>query len=487
MNSLGPSRRSWSTLTQDQPATLANDKTSVGCEVRPSNRSRQPKAQSAIFPSRKLPLRHLPLFVFSLATFAYFFIIYLHFGGPRSRADKIRKPVPKATPIQEAHRRNLGLVHVVQTRFMQHQPDLLQLGQARLELFETFCLPSMESQTNKNFLWIIRTDPDLHPSLLGKLVSFLKNNQNYILLGSNYNPEGFGREESDSFGQFLRAHSNSPEMSAKVLSGNITLIKDAFEKSNEGAVLLETRLDADDGLHRDFVKTVQYEARHLTAEGTGLWRIWCINYNMEWHPLNPFPASSESNSTHPEGYLVMYSDPNICVTPGLTFGYGSGAGRSSIGARLRHDQITRKITPCTADSKNVTAKASSKTITVGCFSRLSKLSPGAIRSRTTTSAGMDNVITGNESLDQNSKLKSIEKHHNKGLLEKFNKQYSAQNKLWTGLKILFMVSRDQAKTARSFIVGNMQQIAEDNLKGQCTPGHSCKNGTQSVLKSVSSF
>lgn len=223
----------------------------------------------------------------------------------------IRTPVTKATSIEKAHRASLELVHVVQTRFMQHQPDLLQLGQARLDLFETFCLPSMKSQTNKNFLWIIRTDPDLHPSLLSKLISLLGNNQNYILLGSNYNPEGFGRAESDSFGAFLRADSKSPDMSAQVLSGNITLIQEAFEKSNKGAILLETRLDADDGLHRDFVKTVQFEARHLTVDGSGLWRIWCINYNIEWHPLNPFPASSENNSTRPEGYLVMYSDPNI--------------------------------------------------------------------------------------------------------------------------------------------------------------------------------
>lgn len=244
-------------------------------------------------------------------TFLYFVIIYVHIGGQNSRASIARTPVTKATSIEKAHGESLELVHVVQTRFMQHQPDLLQLGQARLDLFETFCLPSMKSQTNKEFLWIIRTDPDLHPSLLSKLISLLRNNQNYILLGSNYNPEGFGRAESDSFGQFLRADSKSPDMSARVLSGNITLVQEAFEKSNEGAILLETRLDADDGLHRDFVKTVQYEARHLKVDGSGLWRIWCINYNIEWHPLNPFPASSEINSTHHEGYLVMYSDPNI--------------------------------------------------------------------------------------------------------------------------------------------------------------------------------
>lgn len=171
----------------------------------------------------------------------------------------------------------------------------------------------------------------------------------------------------------------------------------------------------------------------------------------------------------------------ICfsVTPGLTFGYGKGASRSSIGSRLNHAEITRKITPCTPETKDV-----KDPINTGCFSRLSKLSPGAIRSRTTTSAGMDNVVTGDESHDQKNKLSNIKK--NKSLLQKFNKQYFAQDKLWSGINLLFTVSKDQAKSARKFIVGNKQKIAEDNLKGQCTPGHSCKNETQSVLKSVAS-
>jgi hypothetical protein len=163
-------------------------------------------------------------------------------------------------------------------------------------------------------------------------------------------------------------------------------------------------------------------------------------------------------------------------------GYGSGASRSSIGDRLRHDEITRKITPCTPDSETKT----SNPINVGCFSRLSKLSPGAIRSRTTTSAGMDNVVTGNNSFDKKNKLAVLQRAKKKDVIEKFNQQYFAQDKLWAGLKVIFAVKRDKATGARKFIVDNNQKIAEDNLKGQCTPGHSCKNGTQSVLKSVSS-
>jgi hypothetical protein len=226
-------------------------------------------------------------------------------------------PPPKvaATTVEAAaapSKQDPELIHVIQTRFMQHQPNLLSLGQARLELFQTFCLPSLKSQVNKNFLWIIRTDPDLHPSLRDQLVKLLDGKDNYVLLGSNYNPEGFGRDGDLSLGEYLREDSHGKkETSATVLSGNITLIEEAFAKSSQGAIVLETRLDADDGLHRDFVKTVQSEARHLADEKEGLWRIWCINYNVEWHPLDPFPDGEVKNRTGDEGYLVMYSDPNI--------------------------------------------------------------------------------------------------------------------------------------------------------------------------------
>ena len=153
----------------------------------------------------------------------------------------------------------------------------------------------------------------MHPTLRDKLIKSLHGKPNYILLGSNYNPEGFGRQNSDSYDEFLREDSHKDVSgTAQILSGNITLVEQAFMKSNNGGILLETRLDADDGLHRDFVKTVHSEARHLAESGEELWRIWCINYNVEWHPLDPFPMdASVKNRKGDEGYLVMYSDPNI--------------------------------------------------------------------------------------------------------------------------------------------------------------------------------
>jgi hypothetical protein len=87
---------------------------------------------------------------------------------------------------------------LVNSRFQQHDKNLTALGEARLELFETFCLPSMVHQTiqpknNSNlyqFIWIIKIDPKLDLRLKKKMVQLLKPYPNFFLVGSNNNYGG---------------------------------------------------------------------------------------------------------------------------------------------------------------------------------------------------------------------------------------------------------------------------------------------------------
>ena len=383
----------------------------------------------------------------------------------------LRQPV--VDPEKSGEVQFSELVHVVETRFMQQQSRLLELGLARLALFEAFCLPSMLSQTNENFLWIIRADPDLHPSIVDRLHSLLQGRQNFILIGSNNNPEGFGRPKPLlPFKSFLRLDNTT----APVWNGNISLVEEAYERSAAGAVLLETRLDSDDGVNIHFIETVQKEARKNlmiddSNESHNLWRLWCIESRLEWHPLNPYPETPESaNKSFPEGYLVYYSEKG-CSTPGLTFGYGYGANRESIDtalgiSHLRHDEISKKIRLCNLTSDD---------IEVECVSRLKDLAPGAVRARTTTSAGMSNVITGHRDIDKRNGFSRIKKN------KQFVKQLSNQGNFWAALSQLLSVSIKDAQYARSIVLERMHEIALDNLKGQCTGGHSCKNATQLIL------
>lgn len=369
------------------------------------------------------------------------------------------------------------LIHVVETRFMQQQSSLLELGMARLALFEAFCLPSMLSQTSSNFLWIIRADPKLHPSIVKRLQDLLKGRDNFILIGSNNNPEGFGRDGS-SLSSFLQADSKIDNITAPVVwSGNITLVEEAYKySSSRSSILLETRLDSDDGLHSQFIEYVQNDAvNNLFSEDIDKkpWRLWCIDSRIEFHPWSPWDPSTpeileaKTNEISPqEGYLVLFSE-KVCVTPGLTFGYGKGASRESLDIpHLRHDQIASKIKKCDKDIQQIE-----------CVKRL-EIAPGAVRARTTTSAGMANVVTGKESIDKANGFRRKAKNKN------FIRQYFRQDSLWAVLSSKFSISRDGAKLARAICIDREIEIAQDNLKGQCTGGHSCKNSTKKILQTL---
>ena len=193
----------------------------------------------------------------------------------QNRTDRRQRDEPPTNEMDQQ-----DIVHVVQTRFMQGQAGLLELGRARLALFETFCLPSMLAQSSTNFIWIVRTDPMLDPSLVSDLVGLLQGMQHFFLIGSNANPEGFGRNAL-AFSDYLGG--------AAVFTGNITLLENAYGRSSS-SVYLETRLDADDGLHRDFIRTLQHESQ-LSLMGNDHtvdpWRLWCVHATMEYHPFNP--------------------------------------------------------------------------------------------------------------------------------------------------------------------------------------------------------
>ena len=107
-----------------------------------------------------------------------------------------------------------------------------------------------------------------------------------------------------------------------------------------------------------------------------------------------------------------------------------------------------------------------------------EIAPGAVRARTTTSAGMANVVTGKEDIDKLNgfRRKAKNKH--------FIRQYFRQDSLWAVLSTKFTISRDEVKVARAIIIDRETEIAQDNLKGQCTGGHSCKNSTKKILQTL---
>ncbi|KAL7528850.1 LOW QUALITY PROTEIN: hypothetical protein ACHAWF_002735 [Thalassiosira exigua] len=339
-----------------------------------------------------------------------------------------------------------GIVHLVKTRLQQHQPHLIALGQARLRLFDTFCLPSILSQTSKNFLWIIRVDPDLHYKLLQPLVLLLKGRPNFILLGSNGNPDSL--LESKSFDKYLRVHRNATEEGgkARVFSGNITLLSTRKGNEARGEMLLETRLDADDGLHADYLGTIQADARRYLVDdrnGTERWRFWCARSDVEWHPVTLRNNSQSGGGKDDGGYLVMKTEHNMCITAGLSFGVAGTKGTMPRNMKSKaHGKIHKNYHKCSEGRQS------------RCHGYIGKVSPNAVRARTSTSAGMEGVLGGNR----------------KSLRQRTD---NTQEALWGCLHHDFGITREGAKRTHRWFVTHKSEIAKENLKGQCTPGHYC--------------
>ena len=336
---------------------------------------------------------------------------------------------------------------------MQHQGKLHHLGMARAELFRTFCLPTMVHQTNQNFLWIIRTDPDLDVDVAQFMIDLLRPYPHFLFVSSLDHP----------FGDWRRANTTSDDVlnATKILSGDIELAY-KYHKLAQTSIVLETRLDADDGLHINFINYVQTVSKRLIKSEISvsnslneesarptvvtnsssllkqsfpekLFLLFCVKEHYEWHYDGPSPSGH-----------VLSRVENFCVTPGITFArsidYHKQVGRTP------HTKLTKRFKAC----KDLDETE--------CLVWTKSLIPGALRARTPTSAGMKYVgSTPGEGETEKNDLK------------------------WSKLIQATNVSKVDAAHTKEFIQLHVAGIAEDNLKGQCNKGYDCKRTIKAQL------
>ena len=331
-------------------------------------------------------------------------------------------------------------VQVIQTRFMQLQPTLLALGAARLEIFASFCLPSILAQSSRKFLWLIRADPDLDRELRDSLIAMIQQYPNIILIGSNENPEGF------------RSGSSVADVtSSNVWSGSYELLR-RFHNAASSRVIIETRLDADDGLNFGFVEHMQRAATQEISLARHEWVVHCSSAHLEWHLASPFKQQLKGSDG---GYFVGVNHQG-CITPGLSFVYGTNVTRREM-PRGAHSDFHKKAPLC------------GDKIKTKCI-RHTKLVPAAIRARTPTSAGMANVVVGG---------------HEQNLLNRPREtDADFQEALWIGAGKAFHVEREKVRALSRSLNQHLPEIVADNLKGQCTKGHSCKDTSKLILKEL---
>ena len=298
------------------------------------------------------------------------------------------------------------LLHIVHTRFQQDQPHLLFLGRARLLLFKTFCLPTMISQTSQQFLWIIHTDPKLHHDLLAELRAMLRPYPHFYLIGSNVNMnlDSESSWKDDKQGKII--------LQSPIHSGDVTLLRQAYVMRHSRP-LLETRLDADDGLHSEFLEYLQTCATKRFATPQ-TWMYWCSRRHLEWFPGDELQPVEHSK---------------LCISAGITVGYNIG---TSIVPHYPHDVLYKSLVPgqCGVDN---------------CIELVNEFPFCAIRSRTLTSAGMKDLSPT---------------------------RIWPKAQLWNLIHDKFHI--ESTSDVQAYMRDHLVEIAKDNLSGQCTSGHSCK-------------
>lgn len=177
-----------------------------------------------------------------------------HHVGSSASGSSAPPRTTTTTPTEYFKSHDNGIIHIFYSRFMQGQHNLTQLGLARFQIFKLFCFPTMIRQTNQHFLWIIQTDPRLDSNITKLMIDLLNPYPNYILLSSNTNDKNGFRH--------LNAHESDLFNAVNLLSRDLSLLR-TVHTMPQTRVVLETRLDADDGLNILFVETIQNDASEI--------------------------------------------------------------------------------------------------------------------------------------------------------------------------------------------------------------------------------
>ena len=379
--------------------------------------------------------------------------------------------VPKSNPISP-HSNNRPewkepIIHIVNTRFMQNQGHLLTLARARLHLFSTFCLPSMMSQSTQNFIWIIKIDPQLHETLRKDLIHMVKGYhvENVYIIASDVNYL-IGHDPGSWRSGQEREEVWSHVGNGTLYTGNVDRLLAAKEWAQD-KIILETRLDADDGLNRNYLKTVQEAAiqkfggalasQEDEDNGEGAqWFYWCVERHIKWYldmdrDLNMGPIDQNSYQDDDIGFVATSTHTNYCITPGLTVGWN---------VKGRHEPFANNHVlqePPTNISHADLYHHILNTHQGQCglndclqFIQIPLLS--ALRTRTFTSAGMKDV--------------DFEKDSSSAMTRDENVEAA----LWGTIETSFEVSTSDVKETQKYFRENVIQIATENLEGQCSKG-----------------
>ena len=310
-------------------------------------------------------------------------------GGPELQNSLLHPPPTTSLPPPPP----FHIFHTVTSRFMVGQPDQPTLARARYELFETFCFPTVTHQTRQNFFWLVLVDPRIDEQVLADLERLLsqqpqQQQQNaFMVLTQNpvWAADGVGVPGVDSYGVSLQELAREYEAGrVEIRTGNVTLLLEALdviedrlghqnqnqnrnrsgsrsrnsnsqrwidtnddvdESSSSLILLIETLLDADDGLHTSGIQRIQDEAvqhsiRQLELLGANsnsivhgdrgieqptislnsTWWLMCGIDHIEWHNRDIYQMTKKEYEEQglSSGITGLRHAPVYCASAGYT-------------------------------------------------------------------------------------------------------------------------------------------------------------------------
>ncbi len=270
-------------------------------------------------------------------------------------------------------------------------------------------------------------------------------------------------------------------LESKIYTGDIAKLKAAMALRHERPVL-ETRLDADDGLTKSYIEYIQDEAlkrfRPSDKDVAPKWLYWCSRRHVEWHSDTDGSLSNEqeANLGNPEvGYMNIIQHDKLCVTPGITVGYNTVVDKNKKDIEVPqydHDVLYKNLhesMSCYDDTSDIVVRKDDEKddevqTTFPCLELIEDFLFCAIRSRTWTSAGMDKIdLPGSDGGFQ-------------------DKEFT--DRLWAIATRTFGVTETNVKDTQKFLIRNKKAIAQENLLGQCSTGHSCKDSAKAKLMDI---
>jgi len=155
----------------------------------------------------------------------------------------------------------------------------------RIELFSNYCLPSVSSQTNTNFQWLLFFDTTTEED-------FKKTLEELLLPYSHF--KTFYIDGMDEFHYEIKSYIN--------------------KDNRDSEYLITSRIDNDDCIHKDYIDTIQSQFKHQDfmaidiLKGYSLQISPSVMLGKKEHIFNPFISLIEKND-FPK--TVWFSDHNM--------------------------------------------------------------------------------------------------------------------------------------------------------------------------------